>query len=90
MVPWNKIDRIQAENDVVRTKARQDVDQLLGKGAKSESKSGKSKSSSSKKEIPETKLSIAPLADKKALPGIRGKVCFKNIKMLVLDINNFE
>jgi DNA repair exonuclease SbcCD ATPase subunit len=65
----------KAENDTVRTKARQDVDMLLGKSSKKKTKStsqmpgkgGDGNSSDGSSSGP------APM-EKKALPGIRGKV----------------
>ena len=66
---------MQTENDVVRTRARQDVDLLLGKNTdNSSSKSKKTKSKDVAAKKPPSELSAVVGADKKALPGIRGKV----------------
>lgn len=63
---------MKVESDEVRAKARKDVDQLMGKGSKKKSRS------ESGADAVRAKASGGPAeADKKALPGIRGKVIEK-------------
>lgn len=64
--------QLQEESDDVRTKARQDVDLLLGKGTKKKNKS-EARSKSGGRSTPDAAPGLSAM-EKKALPGIRGKV----------------
>ncbi len=65
---------VQAESDVVRTKARQDVDLLLGKNTDSKPKKGKAAKDPNSSSSAKRPADLPVAAEKKALPGIRGKV----------------